>query len=171
MTKSLSRMRALWLAAGLAAFVIPGALPSFAATANTSFLVTAQVLSSCLVTATTLNFGTYSSVAADPATNTITATCTPTTDYTIAFDAGGGAGATVTSRSMTGVAHAQSLDYGIFTEVAHTNTWGDGTSGTVTVSGTGNGLAQNITAYGLIPGAQSVDPDTYNDTINVTLTY
>ena len=75
---------------------------TLAATATTTFQVTATVLNSCKVTATDLSFCAYDPVAgALDGTSTITATCTAGTPYTIGLDAGlNSASAVGTTRAM-----------------------------------------------------------------------
>src|SRR5262245_5956337 len=72
-----------------------------AATATTTFQVTATVHATCLISATNLNFGTYTGAVAN-STSTITVTCTNTTPYNVSLNAGTAAGATVTTRKMSG---------------------------------------------------------------------
>ena len=143
-------------------------LPAGAATATSSLAVSATVTSTCMVSATSLGFGSYSGLVA-PASSTVSVTCTNTTPYNVGLSAGLGAGATVTSRKMTGPASAL-LAYGLFRDTGHTVGWG-GTAGTDTVAGTGNGATQPITVYGQIPTAQYVVPGAYADTITVTVSY
>ena len=144
------------------------ALPAGAATATSSFAVTATVASTCLVSATSLGFGSYTGLVV-PALSTVSVTCTNTTPYNVGLSAGLGTGATVTTRKMTGPASAL-LAYGLFQDAGHTLNWGV-TAGTDTVAGTGNGATQPITVYGQIPTAQYVAPGAYADTITVTVTY
>ena len=65
-----------------------------AASATTTFPVTASVIDSCTVAATPLAFGNYNGITALvlDATATITPTCTLGTAYTMTLDAGLGAG-------------------------------------------------------------------------------
>ncbi len=88
-------------AAVLALVLVPAS--AFAGQIQTTFSVTATVQATCLVSANTLAFGTYSGVQLD-GTTTVGVTCTNTTPYTVGFDAGTFAGATVTTRRMTGPA-------------------------------------------------------------------
>jgi spore coat protein U-like protein len=143
-------------------------MPAEAATATTTFAVTATVVATCLISATPLGFGNYTGVI-DPATSTVTITCTNTTPYNVGLSAGLATGATVTTRSMTGPAAAL-LGYGLFTNAGHTTNWGL-TIGTDTVTGTGNGAAQPITVFGQIPAAEFVAPGAYTDTITATVTF
>jgi len=152
-------------AAVVALVLVPAS--AFAATATTSFNVNATVQATCLVNATSLNFGTYSGVQLD-GTSTINVTCTNTTPYTVGLDAGTFTGATVTTRRMTGPAAAP-LSYALYSDSGRTTNWGNSTGSWV--SGTGNGSAQGITVYGRIPAAQYATPGSYADTIAVTVTY
>jgi spore coat protein U-like protein len=49
--------------------------------------------------------------------------------------------------------------------------WGDATSGTVTVNGTGIGVNVNHAVYGRIPALQNVHAGSYSDIIIVELTF
>lgn len=142
-----------------------------AATATTTFQVTATVLSVCTVSATNLAFGNYDATAGAPNdnTSTVTVTCSNGSPYTVALDAGTGTGATVAVRRMSN--GGNTLDYSMFTDAARTTIWGDTTLGTVDQAGTGNGAAQNYTVYGRIPTAQFVAAGNYADTVTATVTY
>jgi spore coat protein U-like protein len=142
--------------------------PAGAATATTTFAVSATVVGTCLVAATPLGFGNYTGLV-DPASSTVTVTCTNTTPYNVGLNAGLATGATATSRSMTGPALAL-LGYGLFSDAGHTTNWGL-TIGTDTVTGTGNGAAQPITVFGQIPASEFVAPGAYADTITATVTF
>ena len=136
-----------------------------------SFTITATVASNCLVSATTLNFGSQGFLSANVnATNAISVSCTPGTAWTTSLNAGSGAGATVVLRKMTGPA-AATINYTIYRDAARTQVWGDGTSGTFTVAGTGSGSTQVQTGYGRVPPQTTPAPATYTDTIVVTVTY
>ncbi len=158
---------ALWLGA----LLLPCAFPvaSMATTATATFAVTATVLSTCIIAALPLAFGNY---APGPtplnATTTVTVTCTSGTTYNVGLNAGTGSGATVTLRKMT--SGANTLGYTIWQDSAHTINWGN-TVGTDTVSGTGNGLAQALTAYGQIPANEFSPAGAYTDTVTATVTY
>lgn len=166
-------LKTLKLSAAVVAFCAAAPIAS-AATTTDPFQVTATVNSVCTVIAADLAFGTYDPLSGTPndATSTVTATCTNGTTYSMAINAGSGSGATVTNRLMT--SGANTLGYSLHTIAARTNVtiWGDGTSGTLTVGGTGSGAAQNHTVYGRIPAGQLVPAGSYVDaTVTVTLTY
>lgn len=143
-----------------------------ASVASTTFPVTANVIDSCTVAATPLAFGNYNGISASvlDATATITPTCTLGTTYTITLDAGVGAGATLSTRKLTGLAGA-TLDYAIYTDPTHSTFWGNGGGGTGTRAGVGLGVAQSGLMYGRIPAGQATAVGSYLDTITVTLTY
>ena len=142
--------------------------PLLAATATTTFSVTATIQATCLISANSLNFGTYTG-AQVTATTSVSVTCTNTTPYNIGLNAGTATGATVTSRKMTGTGNS-TLNYELFQDSAHSTNWGQ-TVGTDTHPATGTGSAQTHTVYGLVPGNQYPEPGSYSDTITATVTY
>lgn len=139
-----------------------------AATASTTFQVTATVQSTCLISAAPLAFGTYTGVVNSTSSN-LTVTCTSTTPYNVGLDAGTASGATVSNRSMLD-ASSNKLNYKLSKDSGNTTNWGN-TVGTDTAAGTGSGSAQTMTVYGQIPAGQYVKPGSYSDTITATLTY
>jgi spore coat protein U-like protein len=96
-------------------------------------------------------------------------TCTNTTPYNIALNPGTATSATVTTRKMTGPSSA-TLNYSLYSNSGMTTNWGQ-TTGTDTVSGTGNGSSQAITVYGQVPAGQYVTPGSYADTITASVIY
>ena len=166
-------MRFRNLALSAANAVITVTLPvasANAGTATTSFLVTANVNSNCIIDATDLDFGDYDPVGgALDGQSQISVTCLKTTQWNVGLNAGTAAGATVTTRKMTGPG-AFLLDYALFSDAARTTNWGE-TVGTDTVSGTGTGATQIVTVYGRIPASQNVGVGGYVDTITATVTF
>lgn len=163
--------RALSVSVRVAALLLVATLmprAAQAATATTTFQVTANVTATCQIAATNLAFGSYAGVQTD-ATSTITVTCTNTTPYNVGLDAGTSTGATVTTRAMTGPGGA-TLGYALYSDGARTVNWGN-TVGTDTVAGTGTGSAQTLTVYGRIPAGSLPAPGAYTDTITATVTY
>jgi len=138
---------------------------------NTSFTVSAMVASNCLVSATSLDFGSEGVLSANvDATNSVDIRCTPGTAWAAALGAGNGVGGTIALRRMTGPAGAR-LDYTIYRNAGRTEVWGDGTSGTFTMTGSGTGSIQANTSYGRVPAQTTPAPGAYADTIIVTVTY
>ena len=120
----------------------------------------------CTVSVVNVAFGGYDVFDAQPTetTGTVTVACGSSTAYTISLSAGFG---TFASRVMTN--GTSQLGYNLFTDSQRLTVWGDGTSGTATVSDTATGGSYPV--YGLIPALQNVPAGTYSDTITVTVTY
>jgi spore coat protein U-like protein len=152
----------------LAALGLASTPASATTTVTTTFGVSATVQSTCLISATALAFGTYTGAVSN-ATSAVSVTCTNTTTYNVALNPGVATGATVTTRKMTGPSSSL-LNYSLFSNSGMTTNWGQ-TVGTDTVTGTGNGSAQNITVYGQIPASQYVNPGSYADTITASVIY
>ncbi|MDQ0586654.1 Csu type fimbrial protein [Variovorax paradoxus] len=143
---------------------------------NFPFVVTANVSKSCLVTADPLNFGTIDGLpgaANSDQTSTINVTCTTPTSYTVALSPGNGStiGAGVMSPTGGVPANTDTVPYRLYSNAARSAPWGSVT-GTNTVAGTGTGTAQALTVYGRVLGSSvNVRPDSYRDTVTVTVTY
>lgn len=145
-----------------------------AATKSTTFGVSAVVNPNCLVAAQDLAFGGYDGTAAKTGTADITVRCSNLTTYAVSLSTGGG---TFAQRLLSG-SGSNKLQYNLFTSVAATTIWGDGTNSTGTVPGTGAGMAaastQTHTVFGQLPDNafnQGAPTGTYNDSITVTVTY
>jgi len=139
--------------------------------ATTTFNVTATVLTNCTVSASNLAFGSYTASATSPTNmgTNLSVTCTNGLAYTVNLN-GGNTPGTVAARQMSdGNSHV--LHYQLYTTNGYSSIFGDGTSGSVTVSGTGSGAAQSIPVYGKIPVAQYVPAGSYSDTISVSVNY
>ena len=162
--------RSLCAAAAIAASVF--ATPLWAATVQAPFTVSATVEQVCAVSATNLGFGAYDASAgsANNATGTVTVTCTPSSTYTIALNAGTTSGGTVAARLMSdGSSHT--LSYNLYSDSNRTTKWGDGTLSTSTVGGTADGTHQPYTVYGQVATGQFVVSGSYSDTVTATVTY
>lgn len=157
-----------------ALFAVPltimGGHAAQAATATTTFPVTATVIKACIVTATPLAFGNYDPTAASPtdATSTLSVLCTVGTAYTVGLSQGTASGATVTTRKMANGANL--LNYALYQENGHTTNWGN-TAGTDTVAATAPVGATTMTVYGRIAAGQNVPIGSYSDTITVNVVY
>lgn len=135
------------------------------------FTPTATVINNCYVTTAPVNFGSATTLGGSLTANgAIKATCTMSDSYTIKLNAGGTSGATLADRRMQGpgtnVAH-----YQLYTNSGLTTVWGDGTSSTSTVTGTGNATQQSYTVYGRVQSQTTPAPGSYSDAVTVTVTY
>jgi spore coat protein U-like protein len=138
----------------------------------------------CSVTATGVSFGTYDISLATPTDSTgdITVTCSyvaPGAAITINYQASLSTGISGTYSPRQMASGPQRLNYNLFQDAAHSSIWGNGLSGTGTVTGelkvgpgVGNGTRTALLPlYGRVPAAQTVNTGAYSDTIVVTLTF
>jgi len=146
-------------------------VPSASATTTTAqFQVTATVANTCTISGATLAFGAYSG-ALVTGTSNLTVKCSNFALYSIALDKGQGSGGSFATRYMTN--GTSTLGYQLCTASGcGTGTiWGDGSTGSSTVAGTGTGANQTIAVYGQIPASENSISGNYSDTITATITY
>ena len=154
----------------LAALAAPQ--PALAATASSTMSVTATVTANCTVSTSALAFGNVNTISGANVDGTggLSITCTNGTAWSAAAGVGAGSGASYANRRMTSGANL--LNYNIYTSAARTTVWGNGTSGTSAIAGTGSGTLQSVTVYGRVGSGQtSVPAGAYADTVAVTVTY
>ena len=138
--------------------------------AQASFTVQAQNTATCNVAVTAMNFGTIAGLTTAQATsNQIAITCTNGAAYSVGLNNGANGGTAPANRFMAS-SSAQKLSYGIFKDASHLQGWGS-TVGVDVLTGTGNGAAQNLSAYALMPAQGSPAAGTYSDTVVVTVNY
>ena len=143
------------------------ALPS---TAHFSFGVSATVVNDCTISATNVNFGTASgTTTALNATGAIAVRCTNGDAWRVALDAG--TSGQITARKMQRSGGGGTVGYGLYTSMAHSTVWGDGTAGTSMQTGTGSGNMDVLTLYGYVPAQATPLPGTYSDTITATIAF
>ena len=167
----LTRLRLPAFAAG-AALLAAAPTAASAGTASSTMSVTATVTANCTVSTTALAFGSVNTISGSnvDSTGSLSITCTNGTAWAASAGIGSGSGASFANRKMT--AGANLLNYNIYTTAARTIVWGDGTSSTATIGGTGSGNAQSVTVYGRVGSGQtSVPAGAYADTVAVTVTY
>ena len=153
----------------LVAAAAPGA--AFAETQSASMAVNATVAANCTISTGAVAFPSINTLGGNhDATGSVTVNCTNGAGWSATANQGGGTGATMATRRMT--SGANTLIYRLYTDAARTSIWGDGSTGTAAVSGTGNGAAQVFTVYGRVPSGQTgVPAGSYSDTVSVTITY
>jgi spore coat protein U-like protein len=137
-------------------------------------------VATCTVSATGVTFPPYSPTGGSSVTGTgnVAVTCLSvqagTAAYTIALSSGAG---TFANRTMASPGPpSYTLGYNLYSDNARTMVWGDGTSGTSTVSDSYSILllpiTHNFTVYGYIPSSQiSAGVGTYSDSVTVTITF
>jgi spore coat protein U-like protein len=170
-TRKFLRAAALTAAATLAA----SSLQAQAGSASTTFNVTITLVSSCSISANTLNFGSSVGLLTSAVTgnSTLSVTCSNTTPYNVGLDGGNVSGSTVSSRLMAGTTAGNTgttIGFQLYTTSGLSTVWGN-SIGTNTVSGTGTGSAQTLTVYAQVPAQTTPKPDTYQTTITATVSY
>jgi spore coat protein U-like protein len=134
------------------------------------FTVSAAVINDCNVSSNNVSFGSTGVLSAALfATGAVTAQCTLADNYSIALNAG--ASASLTDRQMILAGGSAVAHYQLYTSSSYGSIWGDGTSGTSTVTGTGNGGNQTYVVYAEVPAQTTPTPGAYADTITATVTY
>ena len=145
-----------------------------AANKTTTFTVSAAVAANCNITAApNLDFGNFDGSAVLTTSGDIKVRCSNGTPYSVKLSAGGG---TYAQRLLS--KGTDKLQYNLFTDLAHTNIWGDGTPSTSFNAGTGSGLSsageKTHTVYAQLPNSasnQDAPVGSYNDSITVTIEY
>lgn len=141
---------------------------TMAAQATTELQVRVTVASTCevsLLGASDLDFGTVSSTATQvAATAQLQVRCTNGTPYSVALDLGDNASGG-TRRMANG---SNYLPYGLYRTADTSQPWTDQPA--EIHSGTGSGANQQISVYGVLPGANA-PAGVYADTVTATLTY
>jgi len=142
-----------------------------AATTTNTFQSQIIIQASCTILSTnTLDFGTQGLLNANvDSSATFDVQCTNTTPYDVRMDAGSTVGGSVATRRMIGGGTA-TVDYTMFRDAGRTLNWGE-TDGVDTLGGTGSGASQTLTVYGRVPIQTTPAPDTYTDTVTVTVSY
>jgi spore coat protein U-like protein len=148
-----------------------------ATTTSQQFQVQLTIQAECVIRSTaTLSFGTLGVLGGaggttnNDATTTVAVQCTNTTPYDIGLNEGTTTGGTTTTRLLVGSGSSATVQYKLYTDPGHATNWGN-TVNTDTVHATGNGASQSYTIYGRIPPQTTPAPDTYSDTVTVTVTY
>ena len=152
------------IAIALALFGALSYSPASAGSSSANLTVSATVITTCSIATAPVAFGNYLG-ATTQANGTLTVTCPNGLPYSV--DLGQGLNYSAGRRmSFSG----SFLNYQLYSDNADTVVWGT-TSGGSAVSGTGNGLAQHLTVFGLLPALQNVPAGAYTDTVIATVTF
>lgn len=124
-----------------------------------------------------LDFGSYDVFSPSPtdANGTLRIQCRQLqgATVTVSLDQGLYSGGTFFPRRM--LSGASTMQYNVFSNGQGGTVWGDGSSGTATVSRTLNPTdtvqSFDLTMYGRIPAGQNLAPGTYADSVNLTITF
>lgn len=147
---------------------------------------TAQLVSSCSISAQNMSFGIYNPTNDSFSTGQINYRCTKGTSITVLLNApvGGtlcsnkycvaGKNGQIGGRIMNASGSSDSLLYNLFNSTIYNSTtllqgsnYGTGNAGVLTTDGTN----QSMTIYGALSSGQWVKPGAYSDTITVLFNY
>jgi len=127
-------------------------------------------VNNCLISASNIAFAATGVLkSALIATGAITARCTNGDAYRIALN--GGTSGNVAARQMQRTGGGGAVNYQLYLDSGYASAWGDGTSGTAMVTGTGTGNATSINVYGRVPAQTTPMPGNYIDTITATISF
>lgn len=137
-------------------------------TSNSVMPVTMEVVASCQVSASDLDFGAYrpDSPEAGRGQTVIQLTCAADLTVELLLDAGMGAAGNTRRRQMTQDSGPDRMDYDLFQDPGRRTHWGD-KSGRDALELVTTGAPQVVTVYGEIPAKQRVRQGTYSDVITV----
>ena len=147
-------------------------IPQPGTTATAIMPITIEIVQSCLVSASDLNFGTIasSSPVAVLGQTTIQLNCGVGATVEISLDDGTSPGGSTSRRRLVQDPGIDRLDYNLYQDPGRTIHWGD-RSGRDTLEVLTTGALQTVPIYGEIPAGQRVREGTYSDMITVTLKY
>lgn len=131
-------------------------------------LATAPVAHACSVSATSLVFGSIDPLLPmhTDSTAVLTVQCPTPSDYSVSVTPGGGTYAGRDMASGTGM-----LRYQLYVDASRLSVWGDGTGGTVMISGSADASGSTHTVYGRVPHQPFARPGVYTDSLIVTVSF
>lgn len=133
---------------------------------TTMLAVASAHAATCNLSTQGVSFGSYDFLSSQnlDGVGHIVVTCDTSTSYTIGLSPGNGS---YMARLMNNGPHQ--LAYNLYTDATQSMVWGDGSSGTAVVGGTGTDV--DHTVYGSAPAGQNPYVGFYSDVITVTLTF
>jgi len=140
-----------------------------AATATSSFAVSASVTANCTISAGTLAFGAYDPVVANASANldqtsTISVACTKGATASVALDNGSNFSGGRRMKSGT----TDFLGYEMYSDSGRATVW----NSTAPVAYTATSkAASSLTVYGRVAAGQDVPAGSYSDTVIATVTF
>ena len=156
------------IGAFLAFAALPTAPVGQTLTATSGMPVRIEIVASCVVSASDLDFGAYNTSSATPARGqtTIELQCSPGLVAEVNLDAGTAPGANTSRRKLRSESGGNRIDYGLYQDTGRTVHWGD-TPGVDTREVLTTGAPQTVPVYGEIPAGQRGQEGTYSDEITV----
>ncbi len=143
-----------------------------AATATSSFLVTAVVSANCTISSNPLAFGAYDPVVTNAVANldqtsTLTVACTKGSSAAVSLNLGTHSTGT-TRRMQHSVTATEFLTYELYTSAARTTVWN--TTNTVAYNAASK-AASTLTVFGRVPANQDIAIGNYADSVTATITF
>lgn len=92
--------------------------------------------------------------------------CTANTPFSLGIDSGTAGAA---SRMLTGAASGKKVPYELFKDAALTEPWGNDDTTRLTSSGTG--ASQAFSVYGRVADLSTAVPDSYSDSVTLSVSY
>lgn len=126
----------------------------------------------CTVSTRTLAFGNYNplnAAARNLAPVVIVAVCNGNGTLTAALSTG--QSNAYINRYMTSVTTGDQLNYQLYTSVAHTTIWGDGTGATAVVTRNFRNNTVRLRSFGQIAAMQNIAAGSYTDLITATVSF
>ena len=147
--------------------------------ATATFNVTITILKQCTVTApSTINLGSVGAndliTTTTNATQPFTVTCSTGTPYTIGFASTNDVAAGSATHQMKGATGGNTnvVQYNLFDATSGATNTGALSASTSVISGTGTGASQTKSLKAQVVNyTTAVTPDTYNDTVTMSVTY
>ena len=170
-----SRIRPRWVAVSLALAALPATSaqgPPVTASSSAVMPVVIEIVASCTLSASDLEFGAYRPELQAPALGqtVIQLQCAAGLTAELLLDAGTGSRRNTRRRQMGQDSGTDRMDYELFQDAARTVHWGDN-PGRDTREVLTTGAPQTVTVYGRIPAGQRVRQGTYSDVITVQLRF
>ncbi len=133
-----------------------------------TFQADATVINNCTISAAPLAFGTKGVLSSvSRSTANLSVQCVNNNAYQIALN-GGSVALNVANRQMKNIVGVEQVAYRLSASLDGP-LWGDGSAGTSVYAGTGNGAAQTVTVYGMVPVQGTPAPGDYKDTVTATI--
>lgn len=149
------------------------ATSTFAGTTSTNFNSSATISPKCTISGNKIDFGDISPKNSGyvSVTSTLNSICTNSTPYAISI--GPGENGDILNRKLKGSEpqNNDKLVYTIYSDSSFSQIIGDGTNGTIKLSGVGTGGNISMTIYGYLNLKQYISPDYYYDNLSVVINY
>ena len=143
-----------------------------------ALLYSAPVLpATCGVSSAGINFGSYSPFVGvnTDSTGSVSVTCTGTVGETVSYSISLNTGASGNFSNRMLTSGANQLNYNLYTNPSRTLIWGDGTSGTNSISDSYvlNSLSstKNYSVYGRVVALQNAFVGSYSESLTISLVF